>query len=127
MKIQVNSFSLVVQKVSNRIMRVKYPTSMPIDAINSVVSMVKSRDFSDKAELGEALWNVQGYVQSKILGDSSTLMMASPDLSDQQAIEYLQQCTNQPQAGQMQALNLPWAQLGKWAISLALKLLNGAV
>lgn len=49
-------------------MLVAYPVSLPLDAVKSLVAIVKSGKIAEsKADFGLAVWNVQGYLQSKAL------------------------------------------------------------
>lgn len=48
---------------------VAYPTSLPLTAIQSCMSIIQNREIAEKkAEFGYNAWNVQGYLQSVLLG-----------------------------------------------------------
>jgi hypothetical protein len=67
-----------------------YPDSFPADSIKSLMTMIRDKNV-DKEALGLAIWNLQGYAQSKLLSNNPVRFSASsnPNPSDEDAMEAL--------------------------------------
>lgn len=54
----------------------KYPSALPTESLATLVEIVKSKAVAKrKAEFALAVWNLQGYVQSKAFGDGAINVM----------------------------------------------------
>lgn len=95
---------------------IPYPTDMPLDAMQVVVDTIRSKSLNKKSEFAEAVWNVQGYAQSKAFGEPQVGFGSPAPLTDEEACEVLE-------AGPGRGAAIPWSAMAKWALQLALKLL----
>lgn len=100
-----------------------YPESVPIDAVDSIIGMIKDKNV-DKGALGLAIWNVQGYVQS--------LLLSIPSIKSESYSHVPDQLITDDEAAQaltqLKASQGPLASAGAFALSLLLKwLLNKAL
>ncbi len=110
-----------------------YPTSPPLDAVTSLLTIVKSGSIpANKAAFALAVWNVQGYLQNRALGstdapvDHPIPVGAQPVHSIHNA-EDAAACAiafeahlNANVPGVTGALPIPWAMLTpliKWALT----------
>lgn len=76
-------------------MAVHYPVEFPFDSAREVVRIFKAGTVAtDRADLAEAVWNLQGYAQRMLLGDAHespnvTIYKATPPATDEEIIEIL--------------------------------------
>jgi len=57
---------------------VQYPTEIPISEIQTVISIIRSKEISaKKSEFAHALWVVQGFAQSKLISQGSNFDLVS--------------------------------------------------
>jgi hypothetical protein len=119
-------------------MLVRYPTDIPVDSVKALIADIKNKTVvTNRAAFGENVWNVQGYLMSKTLGetpnamgsgaptrDLTDVMGACPDLSDDDAIAQLETLCAPEDAKSA----LPWPMivpLLKWLLKISLPYILG--
>lgn len=111
---------------------VPYPAELPLEAIKEVVRIVQGGTVAqEKAAFGKNVWIVQGYAQSRVLGDPDQLtLMASPQVGEDALVGILNQIVAHaesaptPQAIDPALLTVPLELLLQWAVKQLLKLLE---
>lgn len=109
---------------------VQYPDVIPIDAMATVIDVVRTRAFKERAgDFGLAIWNAQGYAQRRVLVNapadaSSAIKMRGMSLNDEQACALLKSVTDNATAeGQAKGVinMIPWEQILQWLLQKALE------
>jgi hypothetical protein len=104
---------------------VNYPSDLPVEAVSSMINMIKTKSI-DKSEFGICLWNIQGYAQSKILGESFQVMgstpLASADQVDDEQMLLALESLQQPKE-QVAQFSLVFATILKWCLTKAIEYL----
>jgi len=107
-----------------------YPVEFPADAAKVILTNFASGSLvSNAPAVAECAWNIAGYGLGQTLGESQggNLSKAGPDvepMSDEDALDALNAgCDKDLRAGILSSLVS--AQLVKWAINLAFKVLAG--
>ena len=55
-----------------------YPTELPLEQIKSLISILRANEVAaKKAEFAHSLWVVQGYAQSKLIGNEDSFVLVS--------------------------------------------------
>jgi hypothetical protein len=58
---------------------IAYPTSIPLDAVTDTIRIVRGGTIQAEAkQLGLNIWNIQGYMQSVILGNPMAVINGEP-------------------------------------------------
>lgn len=103
----------------------EYPTEMPLDAIRSLASMIRAKDYNVQ-EFGLNLWNLQGYAQSKLLGTTNRVMgSVNTNPSDMEALDALDSLSSDQFQGEeimgVSPKGLFLSILLRWALNKALR------
>lgn len=100
----------------------QYPVEIPVEAVKIVIDVVRDRTFRERAgDFGNAIWNVIGYAQSKVLVNNPTVLkMRSVSLNDDQALALLSTTTADGNAKSILEV-LPWEQVLTWLLQKALE------
>jgi hypothetical protein len=100
----------------------QYPTEMPLDAIRSLATMIRAKDYNVE-EFGLNLWNLQGYAQSKLLGTTNRVMgSVNTNPSDMEALDALDSLqSEQSQVMGASPKGLFLSILLRWALNKALR------
>lgn len=113
-----------------------YPTNLPVDAINVIVTDIKNNAvMADRANFAKAVWELEGYGLRLGLGDPTpTGFQSGPPLTNEEVVAHLEPLLapefsfcEAPQ-GVAQGLPelvaaLPWQQILKWSLTLVASLL----
>lgn len=92
-----------------------YPSSLPLSEIQSVVSIIRTGEVvSRKAALAHDLWILQGYAQSKIIGNPETNISAQ---SADDAFFILEKLADEQPVAQA---SIDWTVILQWAIQMLL-------
>lgn len=97
-----------------------YPTSLPTDALDDLISQIEHATIlSNSQQVGLDAWNLQGYLQSVVIGSP-----ASP-ASHADAIAALKALRT---AGSTSSLTtIDWGAILQWILTLIESLLQGAL
>lgn len=106
---------------------VAYPTDLPLAEIKNIVAIVRAGEIAaKKADFAHDVWIVQGYAQSRILGDPSISLIssqASKDCEDPVALlEKIVASSNTVSAQGLKDVlsNVDWATILQWAVKILL-------
>lgn len=110
-----------------------YPTSLPYDEVMVIVNGVrKGTLLADPPSATKALWELSGYAALMSVGEPSSTLNPIPapaihtsmaPVSDQEILEHLEtyaSAQREQNPDVVQALNIPWAAVLKWAIKILL-------
>ena len=92
----------------------RYPTDAPLDAVSSLVAIVKSQNIAgQKEQFALALWNVQGYIQGKALGEGPLVVgcLGGSTCSDEEAIAAATAIESQLNVAEGAQAAIPWTLL----------------
>lgn len=107
---------------------VHYPVEFPFDSAREAVRIFKAGTIAaDKARLAEAVWNLQGYAQFCLLGeshDTPTIYKSTPPASDEEVIAMLEEF-DKGASSEVPRIKLPFdaTKLLEWALKIAAMLL----
>lgn len=106
---------------------VHYPVEFPFDSAREAVRIFKAGTImADKALLGEAVWNLQGYAQLCLLGEAHTIYKSTPPATDEEVIAMLEEFDKGATADpDIPRIKLPFdaSKLLEWALKIAAMLL----
>ncbi len=92
---------------------VSYPKQIPLEAGEQVLRIVRARSFvEERALLGEAVWNVQGYAQKTLLGEGTNVIGDEPEIvidNEDDCCAALEIFGTQPVQGAEPKKAIPWA------------------
>lgn len=110
-----------------------YPTVLPYEEVMLIVNGVRNGSLlSEPASATKALWELAGYAALMSLGEPSSTLNPTPapaihtsqaPVSDEQVLGCLEDyaaAQRQSNPDVVQALNIPWAAVLKWAIKILL-------
>lgn len=106
-----------------------YPTTLSSECLQLIIEVVGERQFSPRMpEFAQAIWEVQGFVQSQLLPISAekSLSIRGQHLNDEQACAILGQLSRQIEAGpDARSLmdHIPWDQIIQWLLAKMLEAL----
>jgi len=115
-------------------MAVHYPVEFPFDSAREVVRIFKAGTVAtDRQSLAESVWNLQGYAQYMLLGDSHkdsngvltpTIYKAEPPVTDEEIIQTLEEF-DKGASSVTPRLHFPFdpQKLLNWCLELAAKIL----
>lgn len=108
-------------------MAVHYPVEFPFDSAREVVRIFKAGTVAtDRQSLAESVWNLQGYAQYMLLGESHspTIYKAEPPVTDEEIIQILEEF-DKGASSVTPRLHFPFdpQKLLNWCLELAAKIL----
>jgi len=106
----------------------EYPSELPIAEIKNVITIIKSGEATQKtAELAHDVWVIQGYAQSRIIGDPNfslsqvTPLSATAETEEDLGVALLEKSVTQSETIEAQNLNsvlstIDWVTIMQWSI-----------
>jgi len=90
-----------------------FPTTLPTDAINTIVGIVEDPSTFDKAAFGLALYELEGYFLGQFIGNPVTAQADDSKVTGTQVVAHLKSLAH-PSASSVTAMKLGDGSILKW-------------
>lgn len=102
-----------------------YPVEVPLFEIRKIIQIVKEGSYVEKrADFAHAIWVVQGYAQSKLLGNPETQLLAYSEANGLAELEKIVAwCDSQGEKEITAQSGLDWYAIVLWLLNELTKLL----